>query len=420
MTETNTTPAPPSKAKLTKALIDKTAPREKPYIIWDTEVIGLGLHVAVSARRSFVLRYRTIDHTQRKPVLGTYGAQLTLDQARGIARDMLAQVRAGRDPSAARQDARDAPTVADACDRFLREHASRKKPLTKAQYEAIVEKRIKPAFGTRKVASIDDDDVGKLIHRVGKEHPVAANRMRAVLSKLFSLCERWGLRARGTNPAAYVDKYAERQRHRDLNAAEQKRLAEALAEAEGEPTPDDGDDVVRVDPRAVAAIRLLVLTGCRRNEILRLRWSEVDLERGFLHLGDSKTGRKSVILNETACWVLENQTRVDGNPYVFPSSRRKGQPIVDIKGPWQRIRARAGLDGDGAMRLHDLRHHHAAMAAAAGLSLPVIGRLLGHKRSSTTERYALLADDPARSASELVGKHIAAGLLLSDSSASSG
>ena len=152
------------------------------------------------------------------------------------------------------------------------------------------------------------------------------------------------------------------------------------------------------------AIRLLLLTGCRLREILHLRWSEVDLERGLLLLLDSKTGRKTVILNRSAVAILSSSERVGA--FVVPSSDPK-RPRHDLKRPWDHIRAAAKLDD---VRLHDLRHTHASIGAGAGFGLPVVGRLLGHASSATTQRYAHIAGDPARRASEAIGLQFSAAL----------
>jgi integrase len=391
------------KLKLTKKAIDDAKPRAVDYILWDTEVPGLGLKITPTARKVFICFFRTLDGTQRKPKVGDFGA-ITLDQAREIARDMLGVVRAGGDPSAARRSSREAPTVDDACTRFINEHAKLKKPKTEEMYRQLVNAYVKPAIGGRKIASIQHEDITRVVYPLGQKHPVAANRLRATLSKLFALSEKWGMRPNGTNPVVHVEKNREIKRHRDLTESELDRLAKVLIEAEG------SNPELALNPRAIAAIRLLMFTGCRRNEVLHLRWSEVDLERSILRLVDSKTGAKIVHLNLAARDVIEAQCKVSKNPYVFPSDRKEGQALADIKRVWNVVRERAGIDGDGAMRLHDLRHHYASTAAAAGLSLPLIGKLLGHKTASTTQRYASLADDPAKRASEQVGRVIASSI----------
>ena len=148
------------------------------------------------------------------------------------------------------------------------------------------------------------------------------------------------------------------------------------------------------------------MTGCRLNEILKLEWSQVDLERGFLRLPDSKTGKKDVILGAPALKVLADIPRVKGNPYVIVGEAN-GKPRSDLKRPWRRIIAHAGLSG---LRLHDLRHSFASMGAASGMGLPIVGKLLGHASPSTTARYAHLADDPLRRASDSISGSIAAAM----------
>ena len=214
------------------------------------------------------------------------------------------------------------------------------------------------------------------------------------MSKMLNLAERWGLRPDGSNPCRHVEKYAERKIERFLSAEELARLGEALLEAERTQTEL---------PSVVAAIRLLLLTGCRFSEIITLRWDEVDLERKCLRLRDSKTGAKTVHLSEPAIEVLQSVDREPGNPFVIVGAK-PGSHLVNLRKPWCRIRASAGLDD---VRIHDLRHSFASVAVAGGLSLPMIGALLGHSQPATTQRYAHLAGDPLRQATNLIGGRIA-------------
>ncbi len=387
--------------KLTKKVIDKAESTGRDHIIWDSETKGFGCKVTKAGKKVFILKYRTVDGTQRKPTLGTYGS-ITLDQARQLAREMLAEVHSGGDPSLSRKKARRAPTVSEVCDRFVEEHAKvHNKPSSVRSVEQRIRLHIKPKLGTRKIASITHEDIERL-QRDMKDKPGAANRTLALLSKMFNLCERWGLRPQHSNPCRGIARYPERKLHRDLSELETARLAKVLREAESDSAPD-----VSENPRAVAAIRLLMFTGCRRGEVLGLKWNEVDLDRKVLWLEDSKTGQKAVRLNSAACEVLEAQETLLGNPYVFPSSRVPGRALHDINGPWYRIRKRARLED---VRLHDLRHNYASAAVAGGLSLPMIGKLLGHKSPATTARYADLADDPAQKAAEQVGQALRAAM----------
>lgn len=382
--------------KLTKSRIDAVVPQPKRFVVWDSAIPGFGLSVHPKGLKTFVLKYRTVDGTQRKPTIGTYGA-ITLEQARDIANDILAKVRAGEDPSRARKEARLAPTVADLVDRYWNEHALiYKKPSSIKADRVNIDKHVLPAFGTRKVASITFDDVSRL-HKSMFETPGAANRTVALLSKMFNLAEKWQIRPPYSNPCRHVTKYKERRIHRDLNELELARLAKVLLESE----PYES-------PHAIAAIRLLLFSGMRVGEVLSLRWAEVDLDRGALFLKDSKTGAKTVHLNSAARELLSSRERVLGNEYVFPG-KLPGKPIMDLNKPWRRIRRRAALP---ELRLHDLRHNFASAAAASGLSLTVIGKLLGHRSPLTTSRYADLADDPTRAASEMVGRRIAEAMMI--------
>lgn len=221
--------------------------------------------------------------------------------------------------------------------------------------------------------------------------PYQANRLIALLSKMFS----WSGRRGEINPCTGIERFVEKKRRRYLSTAELGRLGEALAAFETEGG---------VSPHPIAAIRLLLLTGARLGEILTLRWNYVDRERGCLKLPDSKTGAKEIHLNEAAFAVLDAMPRELDNPYVIVGQRSGGH-LVNLEKPWQRVRARAGLDD---VRLHDLRHSFASIGAGAGLGLPMIGALLGHTQAATTARYAHLAVDPLRAANELIGQQLSA------------
>ena len=227
-----------------------------------------------------------------------------------------------------------------------------------------------------------------------RETPGAANRTLSLISKMLNLAEKWGLRPDHSNPSRHVERYAERNLERFLSAEEMGRLGDALTKAERTQTEL---------PSAIAALRLLAFTGCRLSEILTLRWDQVDLERTCIRLTESKTGAKVVYLSPPAIEVLNGIERSDTNIWVIAGAK-PGAHLVNLRKPWHRLRARAGLDD---VRLHDLRHSFASVGAARGLSLPMIGALLGHRQSKTTERYAHLADDPLRAANNAIGAHIA-------------
>jgi integrase len=235
---------------------------------------------------------------------------------------------------------------------------------------------------------------------------------------MYAFAARIGAVPEGTNPARKIDKFTEHRRERFLTVAELEQLGAAIREAETKGIPWDIDEAkptakhlpkaknrkTKISPFAAAALRLLLFTGCRLREILHLRWENVDLERGLLFLPDSKSGRKTVILNASAMAVLTGLERIGS--CVVPGDDPE-KPRADLKRPWEVVSKRAGLDG---VRIHDLRHTYAGFGAGGGLGLPIIGKLLGHTQASTTQRYAHLDNDPLRRASEHIGGTIAAAL----------
>ena len=382
-------------SKLTKRSIEALAPRAKDYIVWDKDVPGFGVRVMPSGRKSFVLQYR-VGRRSRRMVLGYCGI-LTPEQARATAVQHLAALRNGVDPLAKRNAGRDALTVKDLAARFDAEHiAVHLKPSTQKEYRRSLEKFILPYFGNRSIAEVSREDVARFHHQY-RYVPYQANRCLEILSKMFNLAELWGLRPDGSNPRKHIKKYREEKRERFLSAAELRRVGEVLREMEAE-----GLEL----PSAIAAVMLLILTGCRLNEIMTLKWEYVDLDAGVLNLPDSKTGAKIVYLGKPAIETLHRLPRLSGNPWVIYGIKPGGR-LTDLQPFWQRLRARAGLKD---ARIHDLRHTFASAAVAAGQGLPMIGKLLGHTQVQTTARYAHLAADPVKAAADHVAQNIAAAL----------
>ena len=253
---------------------------------------------------------------------------------------------------------------------------------------------IDPAIGEMRISEVERKDIAKL-HFDMRDKPYQANRTLGVLSKMFSLAEVWGLRPDGSNPCRHVKRYKENKRERFLSPEETERLCEVLAEAEDEM------------PSAVAAFRLLLLTGCRLSEVQFLRWEYV--KDDCIELPDAKTGSWVVPLGPEACAVLAALPREEDNPWVITGGL-PGSHITDLQKPWRRIRARAGLED---VRIHDLRHRYASRALALGESLTMIGKLLGHTQVQTTARYAHLARDSIQTAAARVTGSIGGNLTLS-------
>ncbi len=319
---------------------------------------------------------------------------LTCEQARTRAITIIAAVRNGDDPAAKRDADREALTLAELAERFDREHiAVRLKESTAKGYRWLIEGVILPALGRHRVTEVTRADIAQLHHDM-RHVPYQANRCLEIISKMFNLAEMWGLRPDGTNPRKHIKKYPEEKRERFLSAAELRRIGEVLREME-----EEGVELAS----GIAAVRLLMLTGCRLTEIMRLKWEHVDLPGHALRLPDSKTGAKTVHLGRPAINVIEAIDRIKNNPWVITGTLPSA-PLYDLQPFWQRVRARAGLKD---VRIHDLRHTFASTAVAAGQGLPIIGKLLGHTQVQTTARYAHLAANPVRAAADLISTEIA-------------
>lgn len=375
-------------------------------IRWDASLRGFGVRVFPSGTKVFVFRYTALGRVRRILTIGHVG-ELTLEQARRRAQRMRGDLASGVDPADERAAQRSSITLNELATRYLAQHADQhKKPSSAAEDRRNLRLHVLPALGSRPLQSIKPADVERLKGALGSK-PIGANRVIALLSKMFNLAAQWGLLPDGENPCRHIKRFAERRRDRFLTADELATLGRVLNEFE-----TSG----KADPNIVLAIRLLVLTGCRRDEILNLRWSEVRLDQSQLWLEDSKTGRKAVWLPVEAVEALRAHPSQQDNPFVI-RGRKQGSRLQNLERPWQRIRAAAGLHD---VRLHDLRHTYASVAAAGGLSLPVIGGLLGHRNVATTQRYAHLGNSVMNAASAMVGNQLGALLALGGRSEANG
>ena len=384
-------------AKLTKRVVEAIAAKPQGDTVkWDSELPGFGIRVWPSGKRTYILKYRTAEGRQRKATIGPHGP-ITAERARSIALRWLGDARHGSDPATTRSDSRKALTVTELAKRYMAEHAAvKKRPGSVASDETLLRLHILPRLGSMKINSVTRADIGQLHHAM-YQTPGAANRALALLSKMFNLAEKWGLRTDGSNPCRHVEKFRERKIERFLSNEELARLGAALREA----------DRTQVElPSVITAIRLLLFTGCRLSEVLTLRWQDVDVDNQVLRLPDSKTGKKIVYLAPPALEVIAKAKRVDGRPYVVVGAK-PGSHLVNLQKPWRRIRAKAELNG---VRIHDLRHSFASVAAANGGSLQMIGKLLGHAQVQTTARYAHLTADFLRRLNDEVGRLIASAL----------
>lgn len=362
-------------------------------ICWDAQTKGFGVQGNHNGTVTFVLKTR-VRGRQRWVTIGRLGSPWTVDTARREALRVLAEAAAGRDPTEGKRSQRTASTFFEAvADEFLEQHGPKLKPRTRDVYRQLLGQHLKPALLGRPIAEVTPSDVAKLHARLA-DKPRAANHAVAVLSKVMSWAERHKLRPDGSNPCRGLEKYREIKRERFLSAAEFTRLGQVLDQAERSRAHG---------PFVIAAIRLLILTGARRSEILTLKWVEVDLDRRALLLPDSKTGAKTVHLNKQATEILAALPRLENNPYVLPG-HVSGKRLSNLQRPWHGLRHLAGLDD---VRLHDLRHSFASMSVSVGGSLPVIGRVLGHRQAQTTARYAHVADTLASDLVEAAGAKIA-------------
>jgi len=388
----------------TKDEIAKLRPEPgKEIFLWDAKETGFGVRAYNSIKSgkvllSYVIQYREPNDNRktRRMKIGT--DRLSIAQARNKAKALLTSVELGENPVEKRQARGKAPTLKDLMDRYLDEYAKEHKKASSVKTDKInircqILAHIKPS---KKVADVGRKDVDRMRANL-KATPGAFNRARAVLSKAMGLAEEWELRPQNSNPCRYVKEYKLESRERFLSSTEFAALGEALAESQRTATES---------PLSIAAIRLLIFLGARRGEILNLKWEEVDMERGIIMLPDSKTGKKPLFLNPPAIEVINGLKSVKNNPYVIPGEK-EGQPLYDLKGPWNRIRKAAGLEG---VRIHDLRHSFASVGAMGGAPLQMISKMLGHANIATTEKYSHLANDPVRAANDAIGNQIAAAM----------
>lgn len=404
----------------TKALTLDTVKRmDKGAFIWDTRVTGFGVRRQKSEARTYLVKAR-VRNKQRWFTIGRHGAPWTPDTARKEALRILGDIADGVDVAEVRDERKSSITVSQLCDAYIAEaeagkvltkFGSPKKRSTLSTDKGRILRHIKPLLGARPVKNVTSQDVKKFLSDVatGKtsadtktgKHGRAivrggrgtATRTVGLLGGIFTYAIDNGMKPDGINPVIGVKKFPDQKETRFLTSAEFAKLGNAMREIEAECN----------NPYGLAGIRLLMLTGCRKSEILNLKWDEVDFENACLRLPDSKTGRKVVLLGAPVLEVLASIQRFHGNPHVLPSAKTSGS-FSGLPSIWNRVRKKAGLEW---ATLHILRHSFASFGAGSGLGLPVIGHLLGHKDAATTARYAKVAIDPAKLAADSISRGIA-------------
>ena len=403
---------------LTLDVIKRINPGE---IVWDRKVTGFGVRRQRSEARTYIVKAK-VKGRSRWFTIGRHGAPWTPETARTEAKRILGDIAKGQDLAAIRDEDKAALTVSELCKEYLEQceagkiltkFGEPKKASTIDTDRGRINRHIKPLLGKKRVKDVIQQDVKRFLNDVatgktagdfgkGKVHGRSvvtggrgtATRTVGLLGGIFSYAVDSGMLA--DNPVKGVNRWKDTKEEGYLSVSDFAKLGEALRDAEA-----DGENVY-----GIAGIRLLMFTGCRKSEILELKWEHVDFEGSCLRLPTSKTGKKVVVLGAPALDILSALPRVEKNPYVLPG-KAKGRHLVGLPKIWERIRERAGLDW---ATLHILRHSFATFGAGAGLGLPIIGKLLGHKDAATTQRYAKVDMDPAKVAADRISKGIAAAL----------
>lgn len=382
---------PPHKPlKLTKRVVDELTyqgTNNGACYVWDAEIKGFGVRVFPSGRKAFLVAYRT-GRRKRFHTIGTFGKDLTVDEARKEARAKLGDVARGIDPAEARERERRGEKMRDLCIAYMDRHGNNKKSGREDQRR--IDRHILPEWADLKVCDIKRADISGLHSKIGKKNPIEANRILALLSTMFNLATIWGFAPEDhPNPARKIPRFKETKRDRWVTPEELPQLAQAINEESNR--------------SARFGLWLYLLTGARKNEILKAQWSHIDWNRQEMKIEDPKTGGVHYIpLSSAALELLQLVPREEGNPYILPG-KKPGSHLVNIDKAWNRVREAAGIED---VHIHDLRRTVGSWLAQAGNSLHLIGRVLNHSNQSTTAIYARFGEDSIRSALEEHGARI--------------
>ena len=381
--------------KLTKRAVDALSVESGDTVVWDRDLPGFGVRVYASGRKVWCVQTRGPAGGPKRVALGRV-VDLPPDEARGKAVEVIDRIKQGLDAVPPRPAP--VPTVADLAERYMEAHVKVNcRPATIENWERVVNFYILPELGGLKLSEVDRPHVSALHHRM-RDKPYQANATVTVLAKMFRLAEAWGMTPPRRNPCRSIRHYKETRRERFLTPEEYRELGRVLDEAEA-----DGS----VFPSAIPALRLLLLTGCRKSESVTLKWDDVDRTAGELRLRDGKTGWRGVPLTPAVEHVLASIPRIEGNPWVI-TGQNPGDHLKNLDAIWLRLRKRAKLKD---VRIHDCRHSYASRALALGEGLSMIAALLGHAKVTTTARYAHLARDTEKASAAKVGGSIGADIL---------
>ena len=379
------------KTKLTKTVVDAAIFGTKEFELRDTVVPGFLLKVTPAGRKIFMLQYRTNAGNRRKPAIGRFG-ELTVEQARSIAQDWLADVRRGKDPGAEKTAVRAAPSMKELCAKFIEDYSKPKnRQRTVESYQGYIDRHIVPNLGALKVREATRSDVSNLITLM-KKKPVTANRVLSCLRKMFNMAEVWGFREDGTNPCRHIPKYSETGKTRLITDDEMGRLFRYLDRAAAEGLEH---------PFLTLAIRLQFAFAARMSEIISMKWEWVDFTNRRVVWPDSKTGQISKPISEDVVTLLSKAPRLEGSPYVVPSVCKPTQPMcwTAYSRGWTRILKRAGIPHVGT---HGIRHRATTEIANSGVPVKVGMQLTAHKTVTRFMRYVHIEDEAVRAAAETV------------------